>query len=171
MKILNFILIIFFIIHAASCGGQVGKEKPIEKTVQTNSMSEGKDEKVIKSEEEWRKLLTPGQFRVLREKGTEQPYTGKFYKHDERGVYTCAACGAELFVSDTKFDAHCGWPSFFESLKGKVDTVVDNSHGMKRIEITCHRCGGHLGHVFDDGPKPTGLRYCVNSESLDFKKE
>lgn len=126
---------------------------------------------IRKSEEEWRKILTPGQFKILREKGTEHPYTGKFYQHEEKGTYTCAGCGTTLFSSDSKFDAGCGWPSFFESLEGQVDTAMDKSLGMTRIEITCHRCGGHLGHVFDDGPKPTGLSYCVNSESLDFKKD
>lgn len=134
-------------------------------------MNENSNKKIVKAEEEWKKELTPEQFRILRKKGTELPFSGKFYKNTEKGMYVCAACGAELFSSETKFDAGCGWPSFFEALKDKVDTVVDNSLGISRIEITCHRCGGHLGHVFDDGPKPTGLRYCVNSESLDFKKD
>lgn len=125
----------------------------------------------MKSEEEWRKQLTPGQFRILREKGTETPFTGKYYRHSENGIYACAGCGAELFSSDTKFDSGCGWPSFFESIKERVVTAADNSLGMKRIEIMCKHCGGHLGHVFDDGPGPTGMRYCVNSESLDFRKK
>lgn len=168
MKIPNFIIILFFAVQAMSCAGQVQEKEPLKKTGQLNAMSE---EKLNKSEEEWRKLLTPGQFHILREKGTEHPFTGKFYKHKEKGMYVCAGCGAELFSSETKYDSGCGWPSFFESLKDKVDTAVDNSLGMSRIEITCKKCGGHLGHVFDDGPKPTGLRYCVNSESLDFKKE
>lgn len=167
MKIPDFIIILFFVIQAVSCGGQVS-EKPLKKADTLSTMSE---EKVTKSDEEWKKLLTPDQFHILREKGTEYPFTGKFYKHKEKGMYVCAACGAELFSSETKYDSGCGWPSFFESLKDKVDTAVDNSGGMVRIEITCRKCGGHLGHVFDDGPKPTGLRYCVNSGSLDFKKE
>lgn len=127
---------------------------------------------INKPEEEWRKQLTPEQYHVLREKGTERPFTGKFLKHKEKGVYTCAACGNELFSSDTKYDTHCGWPSFFQSLgESKIRTKKDISFGMERIEIMCARCGSHLGHVFDDGPKPTGQRYCVNSLSLDFKKE
>lgn len=126
---------------------------------------------VNKTEEEWKKQLTPEQYRVLREKGTERPFSGKFEEHYEPGVYTCAACGNELFKSDTKFDAGCGWPSFYEALdKSKVVEKEDNSFGMRRIEILCAKCGGHLGHVFDDGPKDkTGLRYCINSVSLDFK--
>jgi methionine-R-sulfoxide reductase len=127
---------------------------------------------VQKTEEEWKKTLTPEQYYILRQKGTERPFTGKFVHHKENGVYTCAACGEELFASDQKFDAHCGWPSFFDELKGgKIKTVVDKTHGMERTEIMCAKCGGHLGHIFDDGPNPTGLRYCVNSVSLDFKKK
>lgn len=127
---------------------------------------------VNKTEEEWKAQLTPEQYAVLREKGTERPFTGKFEDHWEPGVYTCAACGNELFKSDTKFDAGCGWPSFYEALdKTKIVEKADHSHGMSRIEITCAKCGGHLGHVFNDGPNPTGLRYCVNSLSLDFKKK
>jgi peptide-methionine (R)-S-oxide reductase len=127
---------------------------------------------VIKTEEEWKKQLSPQQYAVLREKGTERPFTGKFEDHYEPGTYTCAACGNELFQSTTKFDAGCGWPSFYEALdKTKILEKSDFTHGMSRIEIMCARCGGHLGHVFDDGPKDkTGLRYCVNSLSLDFKK-
>jgi peptide-methionine (R)-S-oxide reductase len=124
---------------------------------------------VNKSDEDWKKELTAEQFAVLREKGTERPFTGKFEEHYEPGIYTCAGCGNELFQSATKFDAGCGWPSFYEALdKTKVKEIADYSHGMKRIEIVCAKCGGHLGHVFDDGPKPTGLRYCINSVSLDF---
>ena len=127
---------------------------------------------VQKTGEEWKKILTPEQYNILRQKGTERPFTGKFVAHKETGVYTCAACGEELFTSTQKFDSHCGWPSFYDELKGgKIKTVVDKTHGMIRTEIMCAKCGGHLGHIFDDGPKPTGLRYCVNSVSLDFKKK
>lgn len=127
--------------------------------------------KVVKTEEEWKKVLNPEQYRILREKGTEAPFSGKFYLHSDKGVYVCAACGAELFTSDTKFDAGCGWPSFFQAIDStKITYTKDTSHGMIRTEITCSKCGGHLGHVFDDGPQPTGLRYCVNSASIDFKK-
>jgi peptide-methionine (R)-S-oxide reductase len=127
---------------------------------------------VNKTDEEWKKKLTPEQYDVLRLKGTERAFTGKFEDHWDSGIYVCAACGNELFNSNSKFNAGCGWPSFYEALdKTKVIEKKDISHGMERIEITCAKCGGHLGHVFDDGPKPTGLRYCINSVSLDFKKK
>ncbi|MBU0615814.1 MAG: peptide-methionine (R)-S-oxide reductase MsrB [Nanoarchaeota archaeon] len=114
--------------------------------------------------------LTEEQKKVLFEKDTEAPFTGKFLKHTEKGNYTCANCGNELFSSSTKFDAGCGWPSFYDAKKGSVKYISDESHGMKRIEVVCAKCGGHLGHIFDDGPKPTGKRYCINSLSLEFKK-
>jgi peptide-methionine (R)-S-oxide reductase len=143
------------------------KSNPDMKTMDTNHKFE-----VQKSEEEWKKELTPEQYYVLREKGTERPFTSKFEEQWDGGTYVCAACGNELFSSDAKFDAGCGWPSFYDQLdSSKVVTQVDNSHGMRRVEILCGRCGSHLGHVFDDGPKPTGLRYCVNGLSLDFKKK
>ena len=124
------------------------------------------------SEEEWKNILSKEQFDILRKKGTERPFTGKYEKHWEDGVYVCAGCGNELFKSDSKFDAGCGWPSFYEALdKTKIVEKLDTSHFMTRTEILCANCGGHLGHVFPDGPKPTGLRYCVNSVSLDFKEK
>jgi peptide-methionine (R)-S-oxide reductase len=126
---------------------------------------------VNKTEEQWRNELTEEQYYVLRQKGTERPFTGKFEEHYEPGIYTCAGCGNELFKSDTKFDSGCGWPSFYEALDStKVVEKQDFSHGMIRTEILCAKCGGHLGHVFPDGPRDkTGLRYCINSVSLDFK--
>lgn len=127
--------------------------------------------KVTKTEDEWRKQLSEEEYRVLRQKGTERPHTGKFNLHFEKGAYVCAGCNQQLFESDSKFDAHCGWPSFDESIKGTVDYVLDKTHGMTRTEILCSNCGGHLGHVFNDGPTETGTRYCVNSVSIDFKKE
>jgi len=129
-------------------------------------------EKVDKSEEDWRKSLTPMQYHILRDKGTERAFTGRYWNHKEDGTYTCAGCGQELFNSDTKFESGSGWPSFWESIdKSKVMLKDDLSYGMRRIEVLCSRCGGHLGHVFDDGPQPTGMRYCINSESLDFSTE
>jgi len=130
------------------------------------------DEKVIKSDEEWRKVLSPEQYRILRQRGTERAFTGKYWNLKEEGTYVCAGCGQELFQSDAKFDSGCGWPSFWDVTdRSKIETRDDYSYGMHRIEVLCSRCGGHLGHVFDDGPRPTGLRYCINSASLDFKNK
>ena len=124
----------------------------------------------MKTEEEWRGCLTPEEYRILREKGTEMAFSGKYNNHKEEGVYKCAACGEKLFSSETKYESGSGWPSFWKPIsKEKIATESDNSLFMSRVEILCNSCGGHLGHVFDDGPRPTGLRYCVNSVSLDFE--
>ena len=126
-------------------------------------------DKIIKTDEEWQTCLTPEQYQVLREKGTERAFTGKYYKHKAKGTYICAGCDNELFSSETKYDSGSGWPAFFDAIDSKkVNTKSDFSLGMIRTEITCAKCGSHLGHVFEDGPKPTGLRYCVNSLSLKF---
>lgn len=128
-------------------------------------------EKMKKTEEEWRQELTPEQYHVLREKGTERAFTGALYQNHEDGTYHCAGCGALLFQSDTKYESGSGWPSFYNPADSDaVETHEDNSFGMRRIEVTCARCGGHLGHMFLDGPRPTGLRYCINSASLKFEK-
>lgn len=125
----------------------------------------------MKTEKDWKEILSPEAYHILREKGTERAFTGKYCTHFEVGVYVCGGCDTKLFNSSSKFNSHCGWPSFDSSLKDKVREVTDTSHGMIRIEIVCSNCGGHLGHVFPDGPTKTGLRYCVNSLSLDFKEE
>jgi peptide-methionine (R)-S-oxide reductase len=126
-------------------------------------------DKIIKTEDEWKKDLTPQAYHVLREKGTEIPFSGKYDKAFEQGMYTCGACGNQIFDSGRKYDAHCGWPSFDEAIPGSVEFHEDNTLGMKRIEVTCARCGSHLGHVFPDGPKETtGQRFCINSGALGF---
>jgi len=133
-------------------------------------MSEQSD--IPTTEEEWREVLSEEAYEILRERGTEPRGTGEFLGKDENGTYTCAGCGTPLFDADTKFDSGTGWPSFYDVIaEGNVETEVDRRHGMERIEVLCGRCGGHLGHVFEDGPDPTGKRYCINSAALDFDPE
>lgn len=126
--------------------------------------------KIVKSDAEWREQLSPAEYAVVRDKGTERPFTGRYWDHAAAGIYRCVACGTPLFASDAKFESGCGWPSYFEPLDpANVREERDSSHGMIRTEILCNVCDGHLGHVFPDGPPPTGLRYCINSASLRFE--
>lgn len=162
-----YLVLLFFMMSFSACQSQENSNKDLTK--KENIMS-NKEFKVIKSEEEWKQSLSDEEYFVLRQAGTERPHTGKYNMHFEEGTYLCNACKEPLFESDTKFDAHCGWPSFDKAIKGKVVEKLDRSHGMTRMEILCANCGSHLGHVFNDGPTETGLRYCMNSVSLDFEE-
>ena len=147
-------------------------EEKMDSSKKNNPVYSNSDSgKVVLNDEEWKKILPSEVFAIARLKGTERPWTSKFESFKEVGTYYCAACGNALFKSDTKFDSGCGWPSFYEPIsKGSIIYTPDNSHGMQRTEVQCGRCKAHLGHVFDDGPPPTGLRYCINGVILDFKK-
>lgn len=158
----------------AGCSGSRTPEIAVSPVTDSNEPAKEQvmSEKVVKTDEEWRKQLTPEQFAVLRQKGTERAFTGAYWNTKEKGVYRCAGCGEVLFQSDTKYDSGCGWPSFYAPNSTNVITEApDNSHFMQRTEVMCSKCGGHLGHVFDDGPKPTGLRYCINSASIKFEAQ
>ena len=165
---INKISIVLIALVLVACNGNAQQRKDKKST---NKNEKTMKYPVQKTEEEWQKILSPQEYQINRLKGTEYPSTGKYNMHFEKGEYHCKGCGAKLFESDSKFKTHCGWPGFDRAIPGSIVYVQDNSHGMQRTEILCAKCGGHLGHVFDDGPTETGKRYCVNSASIDFEKD
>ncbi len=169
-KIFLFTLFFSTFLFACNNSKQLSTDNGLNTNLTQNTMT-NKDS-LPKTDAEWKAKLSEEEYHVLREKGTERPYSGEYETNWDSGTYVCKGCGIELFSSTTKFDAGCGWPSFYKSIdSSKVKEITDNSHGMRRIEVVCANCGGHLGHVFNDGPEPTGLRYCINSVSLGFEKK
>jgi len=169
---LNLGLLFYFIIVCTSCTNLSSKKNSMDSVKNDNPVYSRTDSsKAEMTEEQWKKALTPEQYRVARQKGTERPFTSAFEESKEVGTFYCAACGNPLFKSDAKFESGCGWPSFYEPInKAAIIYTPDNAHGMNRTETQCGRCKAHLGHVFEDGPPPTGLRFCINGVVLDFEK-
>lgn len=166
---MRWIVFVSLIMITGSCGWSQSSDAKADTAYQIPSEMV---QQIKKTEQEWLEELGEERYRILRQCGTEPPFTGKYYKHKAKGTYTCAGCGSDLFRSGAKYESGSGWPSFFEAVdKNKIKEIRDTSYGMIRTEIRCAHCDGHLGHVFPDGPKPTGLRYCVNSASLEFREE
>ncbi len=176
LRLKALLVIALLIVTAAACVRAAAEKREkgstaVNTTATTTTTADG-IQKIVKTEDEWKKLLTPEQFKVLRKQGTERAFTGELWNNHAKGTYVCAACGLTLFSSETKFESGTGWPSFWQPIDPRhVETEVDNSFFSTRTEVHCARCGGHLGHVFTDGPKPTGLRYCMNSVSMKFVPE
>lgn len=170
MGVKELIYILLLSLFSGVCTAQHQKKKSMDQP-KNPVYSKTDTSKVILKDEEWKKILPADVYYIARQKGTERPWSSKYEQFHEVGTYYCAACGNALFKSDTKFDSGCGWPSFYEPIsKGSIIYAPDNSHGMQRTEVMCGRCKAHLGHVFDDGPPPTGLRYCINGVILDFER-
>jgi peptide-methionine (R)-S-oxide reductase len=169
MALIRFLALATILVTVCGCGAEPAASTPEDKKKETEAVETAKTRTLPMTDEQWKKVLTPEQYYVMREKGTERAFTGKYATSHATGVYHCAACGEELFTSNEKFESGTGWPSFWKpAADGKVASITDSTHGMSRTEVTCKRCGAHLGHVFEDGPKPTGLRYCINSVSLQL---